>query len=210
MLLAESRPIWRRSHGDPAPQIIGGYVTRRGCGDPPGTGGARTGTSEMKEKNNIDNKVNMANCDRQDPSKPPTSTTLQWRHNDQDGVSNHQPRCCLLNCSFRRRSKKTSKFRVTGLCVGNSPGPVNSPHKGPVTRKMFPFDDVIMDHMKFANYSHRLYCVCNDGLIFTSILRSIIAHSAFLQELIWCESGASTCCRLASTPHPCNQKEHRA
>ena len=22
--------------------------------------------------------------------------------------------------------------------------PVNSPHKGPVTRKMFPFDDVIM------------------------------------------------------------------
>ena len=36
------------------------------------------------------------------------------------------------------------KLRVTGLCVGNSPGPVNSPHKGPVTRKMFPFDDVIM------------------------------------------------------------------
>ena len=23
-------------------------------------------------------------------------------------------------------------------------GPVNSPHKGPVTRKIFPFDDVIM------------------------------------------------------------------
>ena len=42
------------------------------------------------------------------------------------------------------RSKKTSKLRVTGLCVGNSPRPVNSPHKGPVTRKMFPFDDVIM------------------------------------------------------------------
>ena len=37
-----------------------------------------------------------------------------------------------------RRSKKTSKFRVTGLCEGNSP------HKGTVTRKMFPFDDVIM------------------------------------------------------------------
>ena len=39
---------------------------------------------------------------------------------------------------------KTSKLHVTGLCEGNSPGPVNSPHKGPVTRKMFPFDDVIM------------------------------------------------------------------
>ena len=70
--------------------------------------------------------------------------TLRWRHNDLAGVSNHQPHGCLLNRLFRRRSNKTSKLRVTGLCVGNSPGPVNSPHKGPVTRKMFPFDDVIM------------------------------------------------------------------
>ena len=29
-------------------------------------------------------------------------------------------------------------------------GPVNSPHKGPVTRKMFSFDDVIMIHMDCA------------------------------------------------------------
>ena len=70
--------------------------------------------------------------------------TLQWRHNECDSVSNHQPHDCLLNRLFRRRSKKTSKLRVTGLCAENSPGPVNSPHKGPVTRKMFPFDDVIM------------------------------------------------------------------
>ena len=69
---------------------------------------------------------------------------LHWLHTDHDGVSNHQPPGCLLNCLFRRRSKKTSKLRVTGLCVGDSPGPVNSPHKGPVTRKMFPVDDVIM------------------------------------------------------------------
>ena len=75
--------------------------------------------------------------------------TLHWRHNDHDGVSNHQPHGCLLNRLFRRRSKKTSKFRVTGLCVGDSPGPVNSPHKGPVTRKMFPFDDGIM-YLVFA------------------------------------------------------------
>ena len=75
---------------------------------------------------------------------PGKSSGLQWRHNDNDGVSNHQPHSCLLNRLFRHRSKKTSKLRVTGLCVGNSPGPVNSPHKGPVTRKMFPFDDVIM------------------------------------------------------------------
>ena len=74
----------------------------------------------------------------------PKNFTLLWRHNEQDSVYNHQPRGCLLDRLFRRRSKKTSKLRVTGLCVGNSPGPVNSPPKGPVTRKMFPFDDVIM------------------------------------------------------------------
>ena len=47
---------------------------------------------------------------------------LQWRHNGRDSVSNHQPHDCLLNRSFRRRSKKTSKLRITGLCAGNSPG----------------------------------------------------------------------------------------
>ena len=77
--------------------------------------------------------------------------SLQWRHNDHDGFSNHQPHGCLLNRLFGRRSKKTSKFRVTGLCVGTSPGPVNFPHKGPVTRKMFPFDDVIVS---------QIYLVC--------------------------------------------------
>ena len=49
-------------------------------------------------------------------------TSLQWRHNGRDSISNHQPHDCLLNRLFRRRSKKTSKFRVTGLCVWNSPG----------------------------------------------------------------------------------------
>ena len=76
--------------------------------------------------------------------------TLRWRHNDHAGVSNHQPHGCLLNRLFRRNSKKTSKLRVTGLCAGNSPG---IPHKWPVTRKMFPFDDVIMtNNIWFGKY----------------------------------------------------------
>ena len=45
---------------------------------------------------------------------------LQWRHIERDGVSNHQSMDCLLNSLFKRRSKKTSKLRVTGLCKGNS------------------------------------------------------------------------------------------
>ena len=53
---------------------------------------------------------------------------LLWRNNGRGSVSNHQLHDCLLNRLFRRRLKKTSKLRVTGLCA----------------LKMFPFDDDIM------------------------------------------------------------------
>ena len=47
--------------------------------------------------------------------------SLQWRHNEHDSVSNHQPHVCFFSRLFRHRSKKTSKLHVTGLCAGNSP-----------------------------------------------------------------------------------------
>ena len=47
--------------------------------------------------------------------------SLQWRHNGRNGVSNFQHHDCLLNRLFKRRSKKTSKLRITGLWAGNSP-----------------------------------------------------------------------------------------
>ena len=46
--------------------------------------------------------------------------SLNGRHNGRDSVSNRQPHDCFLNRLLRHRSKKTSKLRVTGLCVGNS------------------------------------------------------------------------------------------
>ena len=70
--------------------------------------------------------------------------TLLWRHYGRDGVSNHQSHDCLVNRLFRHISQKTPKLRVTGLCAGIHGWPVDSPRKCPVTRKMFPFDDVIM------------------------------------------------------------------
>ena len=56
-------------------------------------------------------------------NKIPTKlkSSLQWRHNEHNDVSNHQPHDCLLNGLFRHKWKKTSKLRVTGLCEGNSP-----------------------------------------------------------------------------------------
>ena len=52
-------------------------------------------------------------------TNPPPA--LQWRYNERNSVSNHRRHDCLRNRLFRRRSKKTSKLRVTGLCEGNSP-----------------------------------------------------------------------------------------
>ena len=78
---------------------------------PPWNGGARPNNTKM-----IKGTINIS---------------LRWRHNGSDSVSNHQPHYCLLNRLFRRRSKwkKTSKLRVTGLCVGNSPGTGEFPAK---------------------------------------------------------------------------------
>ena len=78
-----------------------------------------------------------------------------FHYNGRDSVSNRQPHDCLLNRLFRRRSKKTSTLRVTGLCVqGIHRGPVSSQHKWTVTRKMFPFDDAIM-YISFSDLRDR-------------------------------------------------------
>ena len=74
--------------------------------------------------------------------------SLQWRQNGRYGFSNHQSRDCLLNCLFRRRPKKNSKLRVTGLCEGNSPVNGDFPYKGRLTRKIFHFDEDIIGTLK--------------------------------------------------------------
>ena len=48
---------------------------------------------------------------------------------------------------FKGRTKKTSNSASLALVSGRYRWLVDSPHKGPVTRKMFPFDDVIMTYM---------------------------------------------------------------
>ena len=78
--------------------------------------------------------------------------SLQWRHNGRDGVSNHQPHDCLFNCSFRRKSKKTPKLRVTALCAGNSPVTGEFPTQMASNAEIFPFDDVIMLQHCFPCY----------------------------------------------------------
>ena len=57
--------------------------------------------------------------------------------------------------------KKTSELRVTGLCAGNSPVTGEFPDKGPVTRKMFPFDEGFMDMPQVLKNKGTISCSVN-------------------------------------------------
>ena len=60
---------------------------------------------------------------------------------------------CSTVCSGAHQ-KKASKLLVTGICEGNSPVSGEFPHKSPVTRKMFPFDDVIIVSAPYFKLRH--------------------------------------------------------
>ena len=79
-----------------------------------------------------------------------SNMSLEWLHNGRDDVTDLQPNHCLLNRLFRRRSTKSSKLRITGLCVGNLPVTGEFPAQLTSNAKMFPFDDVIILEYSFS------------------------------------------------------------
>ena len=82
-----------------------------------------------------------------------TRETLRWRHNEHDSVSNRQPHDCLLNLYSSADQSKHQSSASLAFVWEIHRGPVNFPHKWPVTRKMFPFDDVIMPYAKFLAHT---------------------------------------------------------
>ena len=76
------------------------------------------------------------------------SDSSWWGHNGRASVSNHQPRYDLIAYSMvypGADQRKHQSSASMAFVLGIHRGPVNSPHKWPVTWKMFPFDDVIME-----------------------------------------------------------------
>ena len=117
--------------------------------------------------------------------------SLEWRHNGRDGVSNHQPRYWLLNRLFRRRSKKTSKLRVTGLCAGNSPVTGKFPAQRASNAEMFPFDHVIMYYSLFMWRipPHVGYNFCIFGKSLAPPVRFELNFTYAIFKLIWVVDG---------------------
>ena len=82
----------------------------------------------------------------------------------------------------RKHQSSASLAFVRGIQRGQ----VNSPHKGPVTRKMFPFDDVIMVPLWICQYGWRkfkntstIYCSRNRGK-----LRPFMGFGSYISFLL--------------------------
>ena len=67
--------------------------------------------------------------------------TLRWRHNERQITSLTIVYSIVYSDADQRKHQSSAPL---AFVRGIHRGPVNSPHKWPVTRKMFPFDDVIM------------------------------------------------------------------
>ena len=68
---------------------------------------------------------------------------------------------CLIVCSVADQREHQSSVSLA-FVWGIHRWPVYSPHKGPVTRKIFPFDDVIVRKRDFARFGYPvlLYYMC--------------------------------------------------
>ena len=53
--------------------------------------------------------------------------------------------------------------------------PMNSPHKGPVTRKMFPFDEVIMEKTVICGWLLVAHCFCIANIAIVAIMNNAIS-----------------------------------
>ena len=98
-----------------------------------------------------------------DPCLPlNTRTYLQWKFHYNDVImSTIASQITSLTIVYstvysgadqRKHQSSASLAFVRGI----HRGPVNSPHKGTVTRKMFPFDDVIMQWIKRFRINHQV------------------------------------------------------
>ena len=69
---------------------------------------------------------------------------LLWRHNGRGSVSNDQPASVYSTVHSGADQRKHRSSASVAFVRGSPRWPVNFPHKWPVTRKMFSFDDDTM------------------------------------------------------------------
>ena len=104
----------------------------------------------------------------------------------------------------RKHQSSASLIFVRGI----HRSPVNSPHKVLVTRKMFPFDDVIMitRDQRLLRYGHITklrWCPCCPVLIYTRTT-SVYKMAAIVPTLYEVINGKGTCSSLSQRNKSCS------
>ena len=84
---------------------------------------------------------------------------LQSRHNECDCVPSHRRLDYLLDVFSGADQRKHQSSASLAFVRGIHRWPVNSPHKRPVTRKMFSFDDVIMRWSDLGKSTTKAYII---------------------------------------------------
>ena len=98
-------------------------------------------------------RIPLTSCLRADSTAP--SNRVKWQYDDviMGAIASEITSLTIVYSTVysgadqRKHQSSASLAFVRGI----HRGPVNSPHKWPVTRKMFPFDDVIMTCMNLVN-----------------------------------------------------------
>ena len=93
--------------------------------------------------------------------------SLQWRHNERDGVLNHQRFHCLLNHLFGRRSKKTSNSASLAFVWGIHRDRWIPRTKGQLRGKSF--------HLMTSSWwlLYGVVCGCNDRITYFTLNRPL-------------------------------------
>ena len=120
----------------------------------------------------------------------------QWRQ----GVSNHSLMIVYSSVYSGADQRKHQSSASLAFVRGINRWPVNSPHKGPVMRKMFPFDDVIMVARSWLKQDLR-----------KTLIWRISRKRAPEWSLAWRRSTSRTCLFVgAQTPSRPNISNHHA
>ena len=109
---------------------------------------------------------------------------LQWRRNERDGVKSPASRLFtqpfIQGADQRKHQSSVSLAFVRGIHRWS----VNSPHKGPVTRKIFSFDDVIVWFFVISAVSHTLEQQISSAkhYVVHRIYDKFVARSRYLRQ----------------------------
>ena len=123
-----------------------------------------------------------------------STVPLQWRNSERNGVLNHRRLHCCSSVGSGADQRKHQSSASLAFVRGIHRWPANSPHKRPITRKMFSFHDVIMHPKKQPDGSRLVVFCC--GLLTVS----------FTLNLQDCYTGDEAILRLTRCPCQCSPK----